>query len=79
MAKFNKECWTAADVRCPFYLSDSRAERNLSCEGYGEQAKVTNIFRTVEQKDRHMGLYCVGRFERCPMYRRIYEAKYSDD
>lgn len=79
MAKFNKECWTAADVRCPFYLSDSRAERNLSCEGYGEQAKVTNIFRTVEQKDRHMGLYCVGRFERCPMYKCIYEAKYRDD
>ena len=79
MAKFKKECWSAADVRCPFYITDSRAERNLSCEGFAEQTRVTNSFKTIEQKDRHMGLYCVGRFERCPMYRCIYEAKYSDD
>ena len=79
MAKFNKECWTDADVRCPFYLADNRSERSIRCEGYSEQAQIISRFKSVEAKDRHMGIYCVGRFEQCPVYGCTYEAKYKDD
>ena len=79
MAEYRKEHWTAADVRCPFYISDNRKERSISCEGYCQQTQVVSCFKTMGEKDSHMGVYCVGRFERCPMYRCIYEAKYRDD
>lgn len=79
MAKFNKECWSAADVRCPFYLSDDRTERSISCEGYSEKSELISRFKTVDRKDRHMGLYCVGSFEKCPVYKCTYGAKYADE
>lgn len=79
MAKFNKVCWTEADVRCPFYLGDDRRDRSIRCEGYSEQTQVLSRFKSLDAKDRHMGIYCVGRFERCPVYKCTYEAKYADD
>ena len=79
MAGYKKIMWSAADVRCPFYTSDSRAERCINCEGYSEGMELSNKFKSLERKDRHMGLYCVGRFEQCPVYKCVYGAKYADD
>ena len=30
MSKYRKECWTDADVRCPFYISDERSARSIT-------------------------------------------------
>lgn len=75
---YKKEHWTASDVRCPFYISDDRTERCISCEGYGEGTVVRSRFKSLAQREKHMGAYCVGRYERCPMYRCTYGAKYDD-
>lgn len=79
MAKYSRDSWTDADVRCPFYLSDDRKQRSLNCEGYCEGCETRTKFPTLRERDRHMGRYCAGRFERCPMYGLIYSEKYAED
>ena len=79
MGSSKKICWTDADVRCPFYLSDDRKGRSITCEGYGAGTDTISRFRSLQQKDRHMGVYCVGRFQSCPVYRCTYGCKYGDD
>ena len=59
MANYKKICWTEADVQCPFYISDDRSGRSITCEGYSAGAEVVSRFRTLGQKDRHMGCFCV--------------------
>lgn len=77
MGAYRKEVWTDADVRCPFYVSDTREGRSITCEGCMDDSSVTTKFRTLERKDRHMGRYCVCRFETCPIYRCTYDSKYA--
>ena len=78
MASFKKLCWTDADVKCPFYISDDREARSITCEGYSAGADVISRFHTLPQEQRHMGRFCVGRFEDCPVYRCTYGAKYEE-
>ena len=77
MGNCKKICWTDADVRCPFYISDDRTSRSIRCEGYSAGTDVVSRFRTLAQKDRHMGRFCVGCFEQCPVYRCTYGNKYE--
>ena len=78
MSKYRKECWTDADVRCPFYISDERSARSITCEGCMDETKATMSFRTLANRDGHMGRFCVGAYERCPVYRSVYQSKYAD-
>lgn len=78
MGSYNKLGWTCADVRCPFYVADNRPARSISCEGYAKGVDVVSRFRSLALRDRHMGRYCVGRFEDCPVYRCTYACKYAD-
>lgn len=74
----NTKTWTDADVRCPFYLSDSRAARSIRCEGYERGVETHSRFQNLALRDRHMGRYCADRFESCPVYRCTYGCKYAD-
>lgn len=79
MSYTRKEFWGDADVKCPFYISDNKAEKSVSCEGFGESMRATFKFSSLQQRERHMGVYCVNRFETCPMYRCTYNCKYRED
>lgn len=78
MASSKKEHWTESDVLCPFYISGDRPARTLKCEGYSDGTSVISAFRSTEAREKHMGMFCVGRYERCPLYRCTYGAKYDD-
>ena len=78
MGKIKKLCWTDADVKCPFYLADSRSARTISCEGYEHGTDVVSRFRSLAERERHMGVYCVSRYEECPLYRCVYAGKYGE-
>lgn len=78
MAEQTKLGWSSADVMCPFYLSHSAGERSIRCEGPSEGAELISRFRSRKKKESHMGSYCVGRYERCPVYKCTYKAKYDD-
>ena len=78
MAEFKKIVWKDADVRCPFYLSGSKEERSIRCEGFETGMDTVSRFRSLSLKDKHMGSYCVGKFEDCPLYRCTYGCKYAD-
>ena len=45
---------------------------------YGEGVEAVSRFRSLKLKDKHMGLYCTGRFESCPVYGCTYDCKYRD-
>ena len=76
MNSHRKLCWSDADVRCPFYIADSTVKRSICCEGYARGINVVSQFRTLTQREKHMGVYCVENYECCPMYRSTYECKY---
>ena len=78
MGSYKKISWTDADVRCPFYISDDRAARSICCEGYSAGVNAVSRFRSLALRDRHMGCYCTGSFEKCPVYRSTYGCKYAD-
>ena len=79
MASYKKLCWTMADVKCPFYIKDSRQERSISCEGFDTDSTVVTRFKNLEMREKHMGRYCVARFQLCPVYRGTYDTKYRED
>jgi len=78
MGRNKKLEWTEADILCPFYLSNDREARSIRCEGYGKGVDAVSSFHSLTLRDRHMGLYCTGRFERCPVYGCTYGCKYRD-
>jgi len=78
MRSYKSYNWDTAQVRCPFYMKHDKEQRQLRCEGCLENSALINAFRSVPQMGRHMGLYCAGRYEDCPVYMGIYAAKYND-
>ena len=78
MPNYRKESWTDADVRCPFYISEDKAACSISCEGFEKGVKTLSRFRSRPHKDRHMGAFCVGEYEQCPVYRCTYASRYAD-
>ena len=79
MKSIKRECWTDADVKCPFYKGDDRYQRSVSCEGFAEGMGVCFKFRTLRQRERHMGVYCVGSYESCPMFRCTSKCRYGEE
>lgn len=73
-----KELWNAFDVRCPFYISDDRPSCSLTCEGYSDGLKLTTKFRSIAQKNIHMGQYCVSKYENCPVAHLVQETRYPN-
>lgn len=78
MPNYSKICWTDADVKCPFYRADDREQRTISCEGFAAGTDTVSKFGTLRQRDKHMGTYCVEKYESCPVYRCTYECKYKE-
>ena len=79
MTSYRKLSWTEADVKCPFYISDDRKRRSISCEGHTSSNDNVMKFRTLSEQDRYMGGCCVTRFTNCPVYRTVYAYKYAED
>lgn len=79
MTSYKKICWSEADVKCPFYKKDSREERSISCEGFDQGSTVVTKFKNLGLRENHMGCYCVGRFQLCPIYKSTYDFKYRED
>lgn len=71
-----QETWKASDVLCPFYMQDN--SDSLVCEGVMEGTTDVMRFRSAVNKNKHMGVYCAGRFQSCPKYKNVYDNKYAD-
>ena len=78
MARIKRICWTDADVKCPFYITDDKKQRSISCEGFAEGTDAVLKFRSLARREKHMGICCVENYESCPMYRCTYTCKYGD-
>ena len=78
MGSYKKIGWTDADVQCPFYISDDRETSAICCEGYEANVDTVSRFKSAAHRDRHMGRYCVSRFEDCPVYRCTCGCRYAD-
>ena len=65
-------------IRCPFYRYDD-GKRKVTCEGFREENLVSTRWRTQEDFDRHVGIFCTRMYEHCEIYRMVYEAKYEEN
>lgn len=78
-----RERYSETEIVCPFYLSKNEGNNcaTIMCEGYSEDTKITTRFRTVNSREKHLGTYCtyIYRYNRCPVYKLIYNEKYSDE
>lgn len=63
-----RETWSAADVRCPFFIGEKPTTKSIVCEGYAEKMRVSVLFNSVKTKSAYMGRHCAGPYERCPLY-----------
>ena len=78
MSSIRKELWSEADVQCPFFVSHDNTLRVISCEGYRTGIIVSSKFRSIYKKNMHLGEYCAGVYDRCPMYKFVCAEKYHD-
>ncbi len=64
--------WRAADVRCPFYVSDK--EHKITCENILKKAdSITHNFLNAAEQQRHMKRCCCDSFRKCIYYRVLSE------
>lgn len=70
-----REAWKDVDVQCPFYRRST--ERQIVCEGLTEKGNLTQSFRRMKDKEKHMGVYCCGRYRECRLYRMLMD-KYHE-
>lgn len=69
--------YRSVDVRCPFYLRDSREGHSLTCEGplKGSNAMTTR-FNNNGILSNQIRRYCCREYERCWLY-QIIQRKYD--
>lgn len=79
MSTDRKIHWQAAEVQCPFFINESKPQKSVTCEGMSDAMRTHLVFTSLAAKDKHMGKYCVLHYERCPMYKFIYDLKYKEE
>lgn len=77
MGSYKKIRWDNADIRCPLFIENTEKETAIACEGFKDKMSVRLNFKAVKDKEHHMGIYCVHRFEECPIYRCVLKEKYG--
>ena len=64
------------EVRCPFYAWHEKL--SVNCEGIGEAANLTMLFRSAPKREGYMLSRCAERYKKCPVYILLMEQKYPD-
>ncbi|MCI6730535.1 MAG: hypothetical protein PUK81_03405 [Firmicutes bacterium] len=67
--------WESALIGCPFFRRLKKT--TISCEGVFQDSGGTTWFPTLAQRDQVLRTYCRRDYERCPLYRALWE-KYGD-
>ncbi len=69
--------YTQADVRCPFYITDTERPAGISCEGISDKSKLSLCFTNKRYKKVHMKVFCIENYEDCALFKTIYK-KYEE-
>ena len=64
------------DVQCPFYRYDD-GRRRITCEGVTDGSSLAMLFRSREDYDTQIRVFCCEKYENCEVYRMLME-KYED-
>lgn len=80
MGTYKKLSWTESDVKCPFFISESRETRSVRCEGCFKGMRIQIMFRSIRARDSFMGRHCctLSGYPGCPYY-RLTRTKYEHD
>ena len=65
--------YSEVDVRCPFYISDTERPIGIRCEGITDESRLALNFINKRHKMLHMRGFCNINYEKCPLFRIIYE------
>ena len=61
-----------AEVKCPFYFTDSNKPSVIRCEGISEDTKLILNFRLKEDKIKYMQKFCSDGYRNCYLYKLAY-------
>lgn len=67
----------SVNVLCPFYKKDEAMKR-IVCEGIIDRSSVALLFVLHKDFEFHINTYCCNHYDKCEVYRMIYESKYDD-
>lgn len=62
-------------ILCPFYLSNGK--RSISCEGITDECKITLLFKSQEERDKHRSIFCDAKYQNCEICAML-EKKYEE-
>lgn len=56
---------------CPFYKSDNGKEKRITCEGITERSNLELVFRTRDDFEQQMQIFCSEHYKNCEVYRML--------
>lgn len=69
--------YNSVHVKCPFYKTETKKARSLTCEGATDGSSFTVRFVRDEYYEAHRQSYCCSVYTECSYYKLIVK-KYKD-
>lgn len=70
-----KQSHQAETIKCPFFQNITK--QKITCEGPCDDCVATAlVYKTNEQRNKQIKIFCQGKYQNCEVYRMINAAKY---
>ena len=73
------QSYMAQDVLCPFYKWDSNKKQRIACEGLENASTVQLSYKHHDKYKQQLTIFCCKNYEKCEVYRMIYDLKYREE
>lgn len=71
--------YSAGYAVCPFYVTDSREKKNITCEGLTDDNYLKLSFgKNPNARDRYKAKHCEAAYESCLIYQMLMR-KYEEE
>ena len=69
--------WGKSNVLCPFYMSDNKQAKQITCEWILPFSSITTRFVNKSDYMNQLIGICGKDYKSCPVYRSLMEEKYD--
>lgn len=70
--------WQDAVIQCPYYRSQDKTRRSITCEGILDKSTETITFFGESDWKRQKNVFCCGAWERCVHAHMVEHYKYPE-
>lgn len=66
-----KKGYSDVDIKCPFFVSENRQDRSITCEGFSDCVKTSCKFSSLKDRTDHIKRCCSdgNGYTFCPLYK----------